>query len=285
MSKTLPPRTITAGLTALMLLVLCLPTEVVAANAKENFILVQSTTSTQNSGLFDHLLPAYRALSGVEVRVIAVGTGQALKNAADGNGDVLMVHARDAEEKFIAQGNGVKRYPVMYNEFVIIGPANDPAAVADATSVVEAMRRIAAAGALFVSRGDDSGTHKREQQLWLSAGLDVNAANSRWYKDTGSSMGRTLSIAIELGAYTLSDRATWIAWPRRGTHRVAFEGDPALFNQYSLILVNPARHPHVKAAAGQAFIDWMLSEAGQQAIAAFKVNGEQLFYPNAGTKN
>ncbi len=252
-----------------------------ATAAAEDFILMQSTTSTQNSGLFDHLLPLYQGFSGTEVRVVAVGTGQALKNAASGNGDVLMVNARKAEEQFIADGNGVERFPVMYNEFVIIGPHSDPAAISGATNVGEALRKIAAAETLFISRGDDSGTHKRELSLWSATGLNIDAATHDWYKDTGSGMGRTLSIAIELGGYTLTDRGTWISYGNRGEHRVLFEGDAALFNQYSLILVNPARHKHVKAKAGQAFIDWMLGEAGQAAIAAFRLNGEQLFYPNA----
>ena len=254
---------------------------VAPAVADSNFILVQSTTSTQNSGLFDFLLPQYQSHSGTEVRVVAVGTGQALKNAASGNGDVLMVHAKTAEEKFIADGNGVERFPVMYNEFVIVGPAGDPAAIADAGNISEALHQIANSGTLFISRGDDSGTHKREKSLWQAANLSIDPATHDWYKDTGSGMGRTLSIAIELGAYTMTDRGTWISYADRGAHKVLFEGDQALFNQYSLILVNPERHQHVKAKAGQAFIDWMLSDAGQSAIGAFKLNGEQLFYPNA----
>lgn len=253
------------------------------AGAADKFILLQSTTSTQNSGLFDYLLPQYEALSGVEVRVIAVGTGQALKNAASGNGDVLMVHARKAEEQFIADGFGVKRYPVMYNEFVIIGPAADPAGIGAATKLTDALQRIAATKSLFVSRGDDSGTHKRELSLWQASSIKPDAAKDNWYKDTGSGMGRTISVAVELGAYTLTDQGTWISYGDRGDHSVLFAGDPQLFNQYSLILVNPKAHPHTKVEQGEAFIRWMLGERGQQAIGAFKLNGQQLFYPNAGS--
>ena len=254
-----------------------------AALAADDYILVQSTTSTQNSGLFDHLLPRYQQHSGTEVRVVAVGTGQALKNAADGNGDVLMVHARAAEEQFIRDGHGVQRWPVMYNEFVLLGPAADPAGIRTAASAAEALSRIATTATAFVSRGDDSGTHKRELLLWREAGITIDPATSSWYKDTGSGMGRTISIAVELGAYTLADRATWIAFRDRGQHRVLFDGDPGLYNQYSLIQVNPERHPHVRAQAAQAFISWMLGPEGQNAIAAFRVGGEQLFYPNAGS--
>lgn len=264
---------------------LCALLSVTSPRAAEDHILLQSTTSTQNSGLFDVLLPQYQALSGTEVLVVAVGTGQALKNAADGNGDAVMVHARAAEEKFIAAGNGVKRHPVMYNEFVLVGPPDDPANLRSVKTAAQALQLIAKSAAPFVSRGDDSGTHKRELELWRAAGVSVNPAIDSWYMDAGSGMGRTLSIAVELGAYTLSDRATWIAHQQRGDHRVVFAGDPLLFNQYSLILINPERHPQVKAEAAQAFIDWLLGPQGQAAIAAFRLAGEQLFFPNAGTAN
>lgn len=270
---------------SLKLLALSLALASPIVSGDDAFIMMQSTTSTQNSGLFDYLLPRYSADGGTEVRVVAVGTGQALKNAANGNGDVLMVHAREAEEKFIADGHGIAREPVMYNEFVILGPNDDPAGVAAADGVDDALQRIAASQALFVSRGDDSGTHKREQQLWKAAGLKPDPAQQSWYKDSGSGMGRTISIAVELGAYTLSDRATWLAYAKRGVHGVVFEGDPRLFNQYSLIVINPERHPAVKLKLAQAFVDWMLSPVGQSAIANYRLGGEQLFYPNAGSDN
>ncbi|MCP5198955.1 MAG: substrate-binding domain-containing protein [Gammaproteobacteria bacterium] len=268
---------------ALIVLVACAIGSAPAA-ADDTHILLQSTTSTQVSGLFDDLLPRFEAASGIEVRVVAVGTGQALRNAADGNGDVVLVHARAAEEAFIAAGHGVARHPVMYNEFVIVGPAADPAGVAAASGAADAFARIAARGALFVSRGDDSGTHQRERALWKAAGAQPDGAHDTWYRDTGSGMGRTLQVAAELGGYTLSDRASWIAQRDKGGLRVLYRGDPALFNQYSLILVDPARHPQVKAAAAQAFIDWMLGDAGQAAIAAFRRDGEQLYFPNAGAE-
>ncbi|MGE0483693.1 MAG: substrate-binding domain-containing protein [Gammaproteobacteria bacterium] len=265
-----------------LLVLLAITARVTAAPLAEHIVL-QSTTSTQVSGLFDDLLPRFRAASGIEVRVVAVGTGQALRNAADGNGDVVLVHARAAEEAFIAAGHGVARHPVMYNEFVIVGPASDPAGVAAAADAGDAFRRIAAHGTVFVSRGDDSGTHQRERDLWARAGIVPDAARDGWYRDTGSGMGRVLQVAAELGGYTLTDRASWIAQRDKGRLRVLCQGDPALYNQYSLILVDPARHPHVKAAAAQAFIDWMLGVDGQAAIAAFRRDGEQLYFPNAGS--
>lgn len=249
--------------------------------AADEHILLQSTTSTQHSGFFDAILPRFEAAHDIRVRVVAVGTGQALKNAADGNGDVVLVHAREAEEAFIAAGHGVARHPVMYNEFVLVGPREDPAGVRGSPSAAAAFARIHAAGASFVSRGDDSGTHKRELALWSEAGIHVDPAALPWYRDSGSGMGRTLRIAAELDAYTLCDRATWIAQDAPGDLAVVYEGDPALFNQYSLILVDPRRHPHVNAPAGTVFIDWMLSAEGQAAIAGFRVNGQQLYFPNA----
>lgn len=254
----------------------------VPLRAQDEFIVVQSTTSTQNSGLFEHILPIFLAQSGIEVRVVAVGTGQAIKNAMNGDGDVLFVHAKAAEEKFIAEGHGVARFDVMYNDFVIVGPSQDPAGVAGMHDVVAALGRIAETAAPFASRGDDSGTHKAELKLWAAAGIDVSAASGGWYRETGSGMGATLNTGMGMGAYVLTDRATWIAYGNKGDYQIAVEGDPKLFNQYGIILVNPEKHPNAKAEAGQAFIDWVLSEAGQQAIADYRIDGQQLFFPNAG---
>jgi len=252
-----------------------------ASFAEDKFIIVQSTTSTQNSGLFDHLLPMFQDKTGIEVRVVAVGTGQAIKNAANGDGDVLFVHAKPAEEKFVADGLGVSRADVMYNDFVIVGPADDPAGVAGSKDVVDALKKIAEAKAPFASRGDDSGTHKAEQRLWKQAGIDPAAASNDWYRETGSGMGATLNTGTGMGAYVMTDRATWISFGNKGDYKVAVEGDPILFNQYGVILVNPEVHQHVKADLGQQFIDWILSEEGQQAIADYKIDGQQLFFPNA----
>jgi len=249
--------------------------------ATDAFIVVQSTTSTQNSGLYDHLLPTFQEASGIQVRVVAVGTGQAIKNASNGDGDVLLVHAEAAEEDFVAAGHGVQRFDLMYNDFVIVGPAHDPAGIAGRQDAAEALEAIAAAGATFASRGDDSGTHQAERRLWAGTGVDVDAASGRWYRETGSGMGSTLNVAIGSGAYTLTDRATWISFGNRADHRILVQGDDALFNQYGVILVNPARHANVKAEAAQRFIDWLLSPSGQAAIAAFTIEGQQLFFPNA----
>ena len=251
-------------------------------DAQDQFIVVQSTTSTQNSGLFDHILPIFQDETGIEVRVVAVGTGQAIKNAMNGDGDVLFVHAKAAEEKFVAEGYGVMRSDVMYNDFVIVGPPADPADVAGLTDATVALAKIAEAEAPFASRGDDSGTHKAELALWAEAGIDVAVASGGWYRETGSGMGATLNTGTGMGAYVLTDRATGIAYGNKGAYQIVVEGDPRLFNQYGIILVNPARHPNIKAEAGQTFIDWVLSDAGQQAIADFKVNSQQLFFPNAG---
>ena len=252
------------------------------AAAQDEFIVVQSTTSTRNSGLFDHLLPMFTGKTGIEVRVVAVGTGQAIRNATNGDGDVLFVHARSAEEQFVAEGYGVERFDVMYNDFVIVGPPSDPAGVAGMSDALAALAKIAGAGAPFVSRGDDSGTHRAELRLWREIGVDVHAASGGWYRETGSGMGATLNTGTGMGAYVMSDRATWIAFGNKGEHRVAVEGDPRLFNQYGIILVNPERHPHVKAGAGRRFVDWILSGEGQAAIASHRVDGRQLFFPNAG---
>ena len=254
------------------------------AAALDRFIVVQSTTSIRNSGLFDHILPTFTGKTGIEVRVVAVGTGQAIRNAANGDGDVLFVHARTAEEKFVADGDGVARFDVMYNDFVIVGPPSDPAGVAGMAGAVAALAKIAAAEAPFASRGDDSGTHKAELGLWKEAGVDVEAASGGWYRETGSGMGATLNIGTGMGAYVMTDRATWIAFGNKGGHRIAVEGDPRLFNQYGIVLVNPDRHPGVKADLGRQFVDWLLSGEGQAAIASYKVDGRQLFFPNAGRR-
>ncbi|WP_340108871.1 substrate-binding domain-containing protein [Pikeienuella sp. HZG-20] len=252
-----------------------------SAAADAPFIVVQSTTSTQNSGLFDHILPTFTEKTGIEVRVVAVGTGQAIKNAVNGDGDVLFVHAKPAEEKFVADGHGVARFDVMYNDFVIVGPPADPAGVAGLRDAVAALTKIAEAKAPFVSRGDDSGTNKAELRLWKAAGVDVAAASGGWYREAGSGMGATLNTGLGMGAYVLTDRATWISFGAKGDHEIAVEGDPRLFNQYGIILVSPERHPNVKADLGQRFVDWVISAEGQAAIAAYTVDGQRLFFPNA----
>lgn len=247
----------------------------------DDFIVVQSTTSTQNSGLYDALLPQFSAMSGFDVRVVAVGTGQAIKNATNCDGDVLLVHAKSAEETFVANGYGVSRSDVMYNDFVIVGPQNDPAQVSGSTDVTGALSQIAASEAIFASRGDDSGTHKKEMNLWQETGIDVQSASGSWYRETGSGMGATLNVGIGMGAYVMTDRASWIAFGNKGNHSVLVEGDPALFNQYGIIAVNPEKCPNVKADLAQMFIDWILSEDGQTGISAYKRDGQQLFFPNA----
>ncbi|KPK46981.1 MAG: sulfate transporter [Thiotrichales bacterium SG8_50] len=249
--------------------------------AQNNFIIVQSTTSTRDSGLFGHILPMFQNKTGIEVRVVAVGTGQAIKNAQNGDADVLFVHAKPAEEKFVADGWGVKRYDVMYNDFVIVSPRNDPAGIAGTKDAVAALKKIAASKAIFASRGDDSGTNKAELRLWKIAGIDVNAASGSWYRKTGSGMGATLNTAIGMNAYTLADRATWSSFKNKANHQIAVDGDAKLFNQYGVILVNPGKHPKVKVKEGQAFIDWLIGSDGQAAIASFKINGQQQFFPNA----
>ena len=251
------------------------------AAAQDKFIVVQSTTSTQNSGLFDYILPIFAKKTGIEVRVVAVGTGQALKNAANGDGDVLFVHAKPAEEKFVADGDGVSRHDVMYNDFIIVGPPSDPADIDGMSDAAAAMAKIAETESAFASRGDDSGTNKAELRLWKKAGVDVDAASGGWYSETGSGMGATLNTGIGMNAYIMTDRGTWISFGNKGDYSIAVEGDPELFNQYGIILVNPEKHPNVKADLGQQFIDWVLSEEGQAAIAAYKVDGQQLFFPNA----
>ncbi|MFT6774063.1 MAG: tungstate transport system substrate-binding protein [Paracoccaceae bacterium] len=252
-----------------------------ATSAADKFIVVQSTTSTQNSGLFDYMLPIFTAKTGIEVRVVAVGTGQAIKNAANGDGDVLFVHAKAAEEKFVAAGDGLPRADVMYNDFVIVGPPSDPAKVAASSDVVAALTAIAAAEAPFASRGDDSGTNKAELQLWKAAGIDAKAASGGWYRETGSGMGATLNTGAGMGAYIMTDRATWITFGNKGAYSIAVEGDPKMFNQYGIMPVNPVKHPNVKADLGETFVAWVLSPAGQTVIADYRVDGQQLFFPNA----
>lgn len=249
--------------------------------AEERFIIVQSTTSTEQSGLFGHILPLFRAKTGIEVRVVAVGTGQAIKNAKNGDGDVLLVHAKPDEEQFVVEGWGVKRFDVMYNDFAIVGPMSDPAGVRGLRDAAEALRRIAAAEAPFVSRGDDSGTHKAELKLWQEAGIDVAAASGSWYRETGSGMGPTLNTAAGMSAYALADRGTWLSFKNWGGLEILAEGDPRLFNQYGVILVNPAQHPKMKAELGQKFVDWLIGPEGQAAIAGYRIDGQQLFFPNA----
>jgi tungstate transport system substrate-binding protein len=241
-------------------------------------ITVASTTSTEQSGLFGHILPIFEEETGVEVRVVAQGTGQALETGRRGDADVVFVHARALEDRFVAEGYGVERFDVMYNDFVIVGPGGDPAGVADAGSAAAAMAAIAKAEAPFASRGDDSGTHVAEMNLWKAAGI---APEGGWYRETGSGMGPTLNTASQMNAYALTDRGTWLSFENRGELEILYEGDEVLFNPYGVILVNPEKHPHVKAEAGQAFIDWLVSPEGQEAIASYKVDGEQLFFPNA----
>ncbi|MGD1877940.1 MAG: substrate-binding domain-containing protein [Kiloniellaceae bacterium] len=253
------------------------------AQAEDPFIVVQSTTSTQNSGLYDYLLPIYKEKTGVDVRVVAVGTGQAIKNAQNCDGDVLFVHAKPSEEKFVAAGYGVSRADVMYNDFVIVGPASDPAGVAGSHDVGASLTKIKDAKAPFASRGDDSGTHKAERRLWQAAGIDPSKDSGGWYRETGSGMGATLNTAVGMQAYAMTDRATWIAFGNKADFKVAVEGDERMFNQYGIILVNQEKCPAVKADLGQQFIDWVLSDDGQSAIADYKKNGQQLFFPNAKT--
>jgi tungstate transport system substrate-binding protein len=252
-----------------------------SAQAQDRFITVASTTSTENSGLFKHILPLFKQKTGIEVRVIAQGTGQALDTGRRGDADVVFVHAPAAEKKFVAEGHGVERFEVMYNDFVIVGPNSDPAGVAGMKDAKAALAQIAAAKAAFASRGDDSGTHKAELRLWKQAGIDVKATGGSWYRELGSGMGATLNTAAQMPAYALTDRATWISFQNRGSLEISVEGDAKLFNQYGVILVNPETHKHVKKAEGQAFIDWLVSGQGQQAIADYTLNGQQLFFPNA----
>ncbi len=272
------PRTVLKSGAAIMAATALL---VVPALSAES-IIVQSTTSTQNSGLYKHLLPIFKKMTGIQANVVAVGTGQAIKNARNCDGDVLLVHAKPAEEKFVKDGYGVKRSDLMYNDFIIVGPPADPAKVGSMKEAPAALKKIAGANAIFASRGDNSGTHKKEVRLWKASGVDPKAASGKWYRETGSGMGATLNAGVGMGAYVLTDRATWISYKNKGDFKIQVEGDDDLFNQYGVILVNPAKCPKVKKAAGQKFIDWLLGKEGQKAIADYKLGGKQLFFPNAG---
>jgi tungstate transport system substrate-binding protein len=250
------------------------------AQAQDKFIVMASTTSTEQSGLFAHLLPAFKQASGIDVRVVAVGTGQALDIARRGDADILFVHDTAAEEKFVAEGYSVKREDVMYNDFVLVGPKSDPAG-ARGSDIVAALKKVAASGQPFISRGDRSGTHAAELRLWKKAGIDLAGARPAGYKECGCGMGPALNIGSSSNAYVLTDRGTWLSFKNRGELEIIVEGDRTLFNQYGVMVVNPARHPHVKAALAQQFADWVVSPAGQASIAGYKINGEQLFFPNA----
>ena len=260
--------------------VLCLAVIIGISTANAESIILQSTTSTKNSGLYDYILPVIEQDTGVAVNVVAVGTGQAIKNAERCDGDILLVHAKASEVKFVKEGFGVKRSDLMYNDFIIVGPVNDPAGINGSNDVSNALKTIAQKESLFASRGDDSGTHKAELRLWSASDTDPSKASGAWYLETGSGMGSTLNLAVGKGAYVLSDRATWINFANKQDFRIHVQGDKRLFNQYGIILINPARCPLVKATAGQAVIDWLLSKRGQTAIASYKVNGTQLFFPN-----
>jgi tungstate transport system substrate-binding protein len=255
---------------------LCSPVQ-----AQDKFITVASTTSTEQSGLFKHLLPIFEKKTGIQVRVVAVGTGQALDIGRRGDADVVLVHAKPLEEKFMAEGQGVKRDDVMYNDFVLIGPKGDPAHVAGTKDVAAAFRKIAEAKAPFVSRGDRSGTHFAELEIWKLAGIDIAKDKGPWYRDTGQGMGPALNTAAAMNAYILSDRGTWLSFKNRGELTIVVQGDRRLFNQYGVMLVNPQKHPNVKSKLGQAFVDWLISPQGQDAIASYRINGEQLFFPSA----
>jgi len=251
------------------------------AAAQDKSIVVASTTSTQDSGLFSHILPMFKAKTGIDVKVVAQGTGQALDTARRGDADVVFVHAKPAEEKFLSEGFGVKRYPVMYNDFVLIGPKADPAGIKSSKDIVAALGAIKAKGADFISRGDKSGTHQAEINLWKVAGVDIGKDKGPWYKEIGQGMGAALNTASASNAYVLADRGTWLSFKNRGDLVIAVEGDKRLFNQYGVMLVNPEKHANVKKDLGQQFIDWLVSAEGQKAIAEYKISGEQLFYPNA----
>jgi len=262
---------------ALMALFMSLPSGIAAAG---EYITVASTTSTRNSGLYDHILPMFTKKTGIEVRVVAVGTGQAIRMAANGDADVLFVHYKASEEKFVADGFGVERFDVMYNDFVIVGPKADPAGIGGSKDATEALTEIAGTKVPFASRGDDSGTHKKELGLWKTAGADPRAASGSWYRETGSGMGATLNTASAMNAYALTDRATWLRFKNKGELEILVEGDKRLFNQYGIVLVNPKKYGHVKAKAGQKFVDWVLSKDGQKAIGDYRIEGLQAFFPN-----
>ena len=256
----------------------------VPSTAQEKSITVASTTSTENSGLFKYILPLFKQKTGIDVKVVALGTGQALDVGRRGDADVVFVHAKPLEEKFIAEGNGVARYEVMYNDFVVIGPKSDPAKIAGGKDAVAAFKKIAEAKAPFASRGDKSGTYVKEMQLWKEAGVDPESGKGSWYRSLGQGMGATLNTASGMNAYTLSDRGTWISFKNRGDLEIVTQGDKRLFNQYGVMLVNPQKHPNVKKQLGEEFINWLISSEGQKAIAAYQIDGQQLFFPNATGK-
>jgi len=253
----------------------------VSALAQEKSIVVASTTTTQDSGLFGYILPLFKAKTGIGVKVVAQGTGQALDTGRRGDADVVLVHAKSAEEKFLAEGFGVKRYPLMFNDFILIGPQSDPAGIKGSKDIVAALKTLKDKGAAFISRGDKSGTHQAELNLWKVAGIDIAAEKGPWYKEVGQGMGAALNTASASNAYVLSDRGTWLSFKNKGDLVIVVEGDKRLFNQYGVMLVNPQKHPSVKKELGQQFIDWLVSPEGQKAIADYKINGQQLFYPNA----
>ena len=267
---------IAAAIVALALLGLQGP-----AVAQQNFITVASTTSTEQSGLFKHLLPVFEKKTGTQVRVVALGTGQAPDMGRRGDADVVFVHNKVAEEKFVADGLGVRRFEVMYNDFVLVGPKADPAKIAGGKDITDAYKKIAGSNSPFASRGDKSGTHAAELRLWKEAGIDPNTGKGSWYRETGSGMGTTLNTASAMNAYSFTDRGTWLSFKNRGDLLIVVEGDQKLFNQYGVMLVSPAKHPHVKKDPGQAFVDWVISAEGQQTIAAYKIGADQLFFPNA----
>ena len=269
------------GVLLAAVLLSCIP---LGVNAGGDALVVQSTTSTANSGFYDHVLPLFEKAHGIKVNVVAVGTGQAIRNAIRGDGDVLLVHAESDEKQFVQDGWGLKRFDLMFNDFLLVGPAADPAVLSEAQSVSDALTRISGDEVLFASRGDDSGTHKKELALWSVAGIDPSGASGGWYRETGSGMGATLNIAVGMNAYCLTDRATWISFANKQDFAVAVEGDDALFNQYGVIPVNPEVCPSVNAQAAQRFAEWLLSAEGQAAIAAYRVQDQQLFFPNAGAK-
>lgn len=253
----------------------------VVGAAQEKSIVVASTTSTQDSGLFDYILPLFKAKTGIDVKVIAQGTGQALDTARRGDADVVFVHAKAAEEKFLAEGFGVKRFPVMYNDFILVGPNSDPAGIKGSKDIVQALKTLKDKSTAFISRGDKSGTHTAELNLWKQAGIDIAKEKGPWYKEIGQGMGAALNTASASNAYVLTDRGTWLSFKNKGDLAIIVEGDKRLFNQYAVILVNPGKHPHVKKELGQQFIDWLISSEGQEALGSFRINGEQLFRTNA----
>ena len=249
--------------------------------AGDRFITVASTTSTRNSGLYDYILPLFTKAAGVEVRIVAVGTGQAIKLARNGDADVLFVHHKPSEEKFVSDGFGIKRLDVMYNDFVLVGPKSDPAKAGGSRDIAKALAAVANAALPFASRGDDSGTHKKELGLWKTVGGEPKSGTGNWYRETGSGMGATLNIASAMNAYALTDRGTWLKFANKGELTILVQGDKRLFNPYGVIVVNPAKHPHVKRADAEAFANWLVSDAGQAAIAAYRIEGKQGFFPNA----